>query len=419
LFLGNQVAPLVSPDQARAVVAAFWPLREDALNADDTARTDELESGVAREYDDAVSFLDLQVYRGAPRKGLRRVRTYSNLAVFVPRQEKYPITFMAQVQTGLYVANETAPAASPYVEMMVFRRDDAASHWKLVYDTGYQGTQLEAPASPSADGFAASPTTPSWIAVASVPGLLASYWQHWKDTGTPPPQTPFLPGYWTSERGPLIARDRQNTFDNICHCLVRSDYRADPERDGLYVFGVQRGGRSTTLACSTVRIRESFTPARADETLVQDQARNQWEPWLAPGDYRHISVDSLRQSCVAIGQTRAEGLAVIGGNGEYVNATGVSASPGAAIPLGSSRSLHVTHVGRVVWALAAGMALGGVALVAGILVAIRLHAKRTPRAVVAPSAAPGWYTDPQNWRLLRYWDGQTWTSDVRDPGGGF
>src|SRR5207253_7113884 len=138
---------------------------------------------------------------------------------------------------------------------------------------------------------------------------------------------------------------------------------------------------------------------RADEALVQDQARNQWEPWLAPGDYRRISVESLRQSCIAVGQTREEGLAVIGGNGESVNATGVAVSRGAAIPLGSSRSIHLTHIGRVVWALAAVMALGGVALVAGILVAARRQAKPTPPSAV-PSAAPGWYADPQDWRLL-------------------
>jgi hypothetical protein len=108
MFLGNQSAPLVSPDQARLIVGAFWPLREDALNADDAARTDDLESGVAREYDDAVSFLDLQVYRGTRRKGLRRVRTYSNLVVFVPARRSIPSRSWLRFRPGC-----TSPTRPP------------------------------------------------------------------------------------------------------------------------------------------------------------------------------------------------------------------------------------------------------------------------------------------------------------------
>lgn len=31
------------------------------------------------------------------------------------------------------------------------------------------------------------------------------------------------------------------------------------------------------------------------------------------------------------------------------------------------------------------------------------------------SSAPGWYPDPQNARLLRYWDGRGWTPHTQPP----
>jgi hypothetical protein len=46
--------------------------------------------------------------------------------------------------------------------------------------------------------------------------------------------------------------------------------------------------------------------------IVQNEARTQWPGGLAPGLYRMIRFQTLRQSCIAQGPTAQEGLTVIG-----------------------------------------------------------------------------------------------------------
>jgi hypothetical protein len=53
-----------------------------------------------------------------------------------------------------------------------------------------------------------------------------------------------------------------------------------------------------------------------------------------------------------------------------------------------------------------------------VLVLLLSRGRPSPTVVVVPgpASAPGWYTDPTHRHEFRYWNGQTWTSEVSDSG---
>jgi hypothetical protein len=113
---------------------------------------------------------------------------------------------------------------------------------------------------------------------------------------------------------------------DACDCYSHVEYRTDP-RDGRWQFAWRSypGAPPRDLVCSTVRIRDVNTP-RDGRFLYQTPDRTNWGGWLKPGFYRSLDSEDVRQSCVLIGPTQADGLGVIGGNGDTVNVTGVKAN---------------------------------------------------------------------------------------------
>jgi hypothetical protein len=56
-----------------------------------------------------------------------------------------------------------------------------------------------------------------------------------------------------------------------------------------------------------------------------------------------------------------------------------------------------------------------IGIVLGIVVIVRAVSKpksKTP-GIVTQSGAPGWYHDPQDPTVMRYFDGRAWTSSTR------
>jgi hypothetical protein len=388
LRLGNDTGQVVDAGQAREITTALWPLREQGLASDDVATTDRLEDGVAREFDDAVSIDDRARPNITP---LRRVRPYSNLTVFVPHQTTYPAAFLAQVLTSVYatVPSEGSVAGAPYVELVVITRHDRSSSWKVSLDTGYAATTLQLP-STGADGLGTDPP-PSFIDPPALFSGLAGYWQHWKDTGTPPADAElWLPGYWTTQRAAKLASVRNRSADPGCGgCIRNVGYRADPATDGIWSFAVSRpDGTPARLVCSTVRITDRSVPGRRQLALHQDGARNNWGGWLAPGVYSAITTSAVRQSCIKTGPARQDGLAILGGNGDIVAAHATRASPALIFHL------------RLPFGVAAALGVGLAMVLALAIVQTRLRRLTTgtvgsPPPLPTPpwpAPTPGWAT---------------------------
>lgn len=291
------------------MVAAVWPLREQALADNDIGTTNLLETGVARQIDNAVSRDDIEV----PGISRRRARPFSGMAVFVPRHDRYPASFLAAVQSTLYGPDPAValPADAPYVDLLVFSRESAESHWQVALATGFQGTIQRDPVRGPGEEVDRPVQPPGWADPASVHAQLASYWQHWRDHGREPPGTSFTPGFWTTQRGAKIAEGARHEIGPVCHCRFDLTYTADPARDGLYLFAFSE---SSVGACSTVRIQSRYSAASRSQRLVQDPARRNWEVSLPPGSYRTITIDKMRQTCIEIGATPAIGFGVIGGS---------------------------------------------------------------------------------------------------------
>jgi hypothetical protein len=174
-------------------------------------------------------------------------------------------------------------------------RASRAARWRVVYDTGYargSGPPLRLdPAILDAQGYDVVPRAAEIAPNDAVPGL-ARYWQAWLDDGAAPAAAPpFLAGYWTSEYGTSIAgtQDEPGSNGHPAH-TVYGDRAAPPGE--VWTFGVYD---NLELVCSPLH----QTTVRSGAAR-QDAARAKWGPDLAPGVYRSITAQILREPCVLV-----------------------------------------------------------------------------------------------------------------------
>ena len=303
-------AVIVTPAEAHAVVEGFWPKREAAVVKASIEELNDIESGTAALADKAVAS-DKRLRSPAPTPA--RIRRHGPIAVFVPRQTRYPATFLAEVNTTTY------DGVSPRQMMMVFRRANTMDRWRLdhyavwglndVDETG-TGTNFDAPAS-----------AVSGIDIASLPAEVAEYWQTCWTTGHPPAKAQFVPGYWTTDRCERIAQSGPGRFDPACGCVPELRYKPYPNAR-TFAFVVRT---RSVLACFAIEITDTSKPEQ-QSVLQQDTGRDNWGGLLPPGLYDEIVQTSIRQVC-ALADT-SQPVNLIGDNDDdaFVRITGTPAN---------------------------------------------------------------------------------------------
>lgn len=316
----NTSGSVITPQQAEAVVRAFWPLNERAKATNDQRLTDMLESGPAAEFDDAVSRDN--VHR-PHLPNLRVVRPLNGLEVFVPLQTSFPAYFLADVLTTVYgTSPEGDPPGTATVDVFVFVRLNAGTTWHAALRT-FGPTRLGVITNPSAPPYLPALPASHTLTVnpKTVPALLAAYWQQYYISGAAPASI-FAPGRWTTEKMQRLLKEVRQ-FAQDTGIREQTEYFVDLKRDGLYEFAVNGG---YDLTCFTVRYSTVQTRP-GGRLLHQDPARDNYGGSLAPGDYQRITTSGLRQTCawVSLVGYQGDGVLVMGHEGGDLLTTGIPA----------------------------------------------------------------------------------------------
>jgi hypothetical protein len=299
LYAGGASDPTLTPAQAREAVRAWWPLRLHALATDDLMLTHALEGGPAVQHDDFVSRINLgyaaagQITRSSVRMTMSPIQT---LSVVVPRQDSLPAQFLAQVTT-----TAGATGGSPGIvlqDLLVFARSRVQEPWRAMFEIAHQGSPLSPllvpDSGPAEDQFAMPASRPSWMDPATIPGLLAAYWQSWRDTGHPPASSPFADGYDTNQRGQLLAGE---------HNRIRGFGIDDQERfsgdsnDAVWQFSAVL---VSNLYCFTIRGTYDERPSSPGGLLRQPASRLSYGGALPPGRYSRIVTERAWETCALI-----------------------------------------------------------------------------------------------------------------------
>ncbi len=298
-------------DSARRVLIAVWAARETARTSDDAPALRRLDAGVELERDLGVTYDNR-------RQGLwsRRVkRPLGPNLVVVPRQSRFPNSFLAAMQTsGEWALSATDHTPSGVeTDLLVFTRANRASTWRVAGESRFPGplTKLtagrEVAQLPSVGGYSPAPRQPRWITPRQAIAALAGYYQHFADYGTKPDASPFRPGTWTTGQGSLIAAVGLPGQINSRGYRNTVRYSADPH---VYEFDLN----GADVVCGTVRGVSIDIPPTPAGYLNQPRDRNNWGGLLAPGPYAEIHEYLMHQVCLAISPTRAGGIEAISGD---------------------------------------------------------------------------------------------------------
>lgn len=295
--------PVVTPQQADAALRAFWPLRETALTSCDVATLDRIDTGTAHIGDTNRAICGCL--------NRRRPGDLEDAVVFVPRQDRFPASFLAVVRTR--VGGDTL-----WAEVMAFTRASADEHWRLELTTGWTGDseRLWMPRPTVDDGGYARPPDPALRAAAApLPGRLAKYWRTAKLTGRVP-ANPFRPTDWTTKAAERFTRVPQDGIDPD-GLRVHVGLGVDPDDPFVEVLSGDK-----EVACGVVRVTAVYT-AGPDRTPSQGQDRRAWGPRLAPGEYRSITVAGVSQTCFVVPPDGSPATVLGGDHHNDVTTTGV------------------------------------------------------------------------------------------------
>ncbi len=306
---------IVDPALAARVLDTLWPVREQALDANDLVTLAGFETGSALQGDTADN---IAAACGCPDPLPRPIATQN---LFVPKQTTYPAWFITELTTS------PVEGSPPDVSLMVLTRASAATHWMVSLETGYSfaaGSTAWVYATPEAMASGFDLPTPTHN---ELPGDLQSYYQHWADHGAAPPSSPLAPGVFTSAIG-----QEQVTLQNTLagqgqvHRVV---YSIDLTPDGVWSVSANNVREQPTfgwaLTCGTVRYEAVTTLAKGAAVMVQRTDLATWGPTLPAGTYTRITQWGLHESCFLDDQ-RGIPYIVLGHNGGVIRSTGVPAA---------------------------------------------------------------------------------------------
>jgi len=272
--------PLITPQSAQAVVAAAWRFRDDALARHDVAAVRAIDTGPALTVD--VANLKAGV---APNRPEPTADDLHQLTAFTPRQTQWPLRLLAEAVS--------TTAGAPGLEMMVLTRRGPRDGWHVALDTFVGSSDRYKPAIDSqirdADGYDVVPHI-FWIDPHDVVDAAARYWQSLRETGSPPADgVAFADGYWTTGYGKTIAgsQDRRDARNGLRAHMVYGD--PPTPRDDVWTFGAYR---NWMLVCAPMYEEKTWS-GRAH----QDRDRQKWGGDLAPGVYRSITGEFVRETC--------------------------------------------------------------------------------------------------------------------------
>ncbi len=208
------------------VVAALWTARQDALAELDPQQIAVVDQpgSEALAADRALITLSSE---GGQLSGPLRAQPESDWIAVPSSASSYPLTLLGEVASPGSKGEEQ-------VTLLVITKRSTTTPWRVTFTTDYS-TKGSAPSYllPTLN----VPTVP--IPPASVPGLLASYWQTWVDDHHAPVDSPFDPGYWTTTLGAQIG---SRTTGALFHGTINSvSVRV---RAGLRALGLRRPGRA-------------------------------------------------------------------------------------------------------------------------------------------------------------------------------
>ena len=273
---------VVTPAIANRVVRAYWPTHERALVGHDFATLNRLSSGPAREWEGP-----------ATRCGCLFVKTARPLlgtSVFVPRQTRYPATFVAEAQTqyeGRY-----------WAELLVFTKTRPGAPWLVTQDSGFGpppgvAPRLGAPVS-GADGFDAPVPLAQHERARHAAADFASLWQRAKLMGQVPADNEFELSGQTLGRVYEVASHRQ---DQVQANGLLGHYSFYTSPGDALVEVMDQG--NFDLACQPVRETVVYTPTPGSR-IRQDLGRRNWGADLAPGYYRKLVSHDTWQTCFLV-----------------------------------------------------------------------------------------------------------------------
>jgi hypothetical protein len=335
----SRMVPLVSATTARSAAAQIFSLWQNDLHSGTRKLLQQVETGIQLSWDTYnCTTVQYIAHTDCP------ISPLLGLAVVVPKQYRYPLRMLAEVQTTEDTSAFTSSTIvnTPALELIVLTKATAAASWKISFVTSvYSTTQNPPPFLPApttSDGLAVQVTSEVQRGADVLPEKLAVYWHTWKDHDAPPDGTAFLPGPFTTSYGAALAREPDGVVGHDLRQHVT--YSSQPSINGAFVFpvgfgefttnptpgGIGYGGNSGVLVCSAIRVSITFTPQMGGSPLFQDKDEISFGPGLAPGYYSEVVNKSVHESCVL---TDGHHLSVLGSDGNIYAQRGVPLSLGA------------------------------------------------------------------------------------------
>jgi hypothetical protein len=318
----SPTAPLVTPAQASAAMTAIWKAEEIAYVTRDATALAGLETG-SRLLEERYALAGL-VCKCWTWYWTKSPRPISSLSVYVPRQDHYPLYFLAQVSTPASGLPAGAPAAAA---ALMVTRAAPSQPWKIamqLWDTGYDrmgGVGFNAPATDT-DGYDEALPTDAVAGAKTWPSLLAAYYSQIKTLGIPPGNTPFEPGPLTTQTD--LGMRRQGNSDG--GFVKRYSFHVGGEGAPWLL---DLGG--SVASCADVLETETLRPVKPHTVFVQHDGPGQaWGPDLDTGYYTKIVTTFDWPVCITPDAQDAGRLDVVGPTtGSYpIHDSGVPAKLG-------------------------------------------------------------------------------------------